>query len=138
MEDTGIIVKLHKNNLAEVKITASGACDSCHESGSCGMEGLAGKDVTIYAINEIDAVVGDCICLETQTSKEVTASIIGFGLPTASLIIGVFLGYKISEGWAILGGFLGLLLAVLVLKIISLISAKKRGKLYPIIISKVN
>lgn len=103
MLQTGVIEKLHYNNIAEVKITRSSACgDNCASCGLC-----PGQSSIINAINDINASVGDTVVITMSDKKVLGAAFLVYIVPLIMLIAGYFIGAAVfdKESPRILTGF---------------------------------
>ncbi len=89
-----------------------GDCSKC--AGGCGAM-AAQEEIVVTAQNLIGAKVGDTVYIEGETKKVAWAILLVYVMPVVLFLIGYFLGQQWDRGnlIAILGFFLGLVLAVL-------------------------
>lgn len=89
---------------AEVEIIRSSACgENCSSCGLC-----PGMTARIYAVNDINAAVGDEVIINMSDKNVLGAAFLVYIVPLITLIIGYFLGYTVfgSDGFAVLTGFI--------------------------------
>lgn len=87
-----------------VSIERQDMCGECH---ACEMLGEV-KKCTLKCVNECKSQVGDQVDVDVEQHSFMKATFIMYGLPLIGLILGVGMGYKFSEGIAIVLG-LGLM-----------------------------
>lgn len=94
MEQTGVVVSI-KNEYANVLINrlsaCGGACETC--KASCDI-----KPVEIMVKNDLGAVVGDKVEVESETGSILKILFILYFIPFLFLVGGVFLGTLIFKG----------------------------------------
>ena len=132
MQQTGIVQKL-QHNIAEVKITRSSACgESCASCGLC-----PGREAKFFAINDINATVGDTVIIDMADGKVLGAAFLVYIVPLIMMIIGYFSGHAVfnSEALGIIMGFLFMAAAFIV---IIRIDRNIRRKYTPLIVSILN
>ncbi|NLO85508.1 MAG: SoxR reducing system RseC family protein [Clostridiales bacterium] len=98
--------------LATIHYVRPDACDKC---GACGMGSKTGSIDLIAECKE-----GDWVRVELPDERFITASALAYGLPLLGFLLGLFLGYFLSDSnelWAIFGSIFGLGLCMLALKI---------------------
>jgi len=94
---------------AKVQIKRSSACgENC--AGCKG--GCAPINTYVEAVNTVNAVSGQEVEIEMSTKVFMNAIILNYVLPLIMLIIGIFAGSALVDGWnlSISGDFLGILL----------------------------
>ena len=132
MQQTGIVQKL-QHNIAEVKITRSSACgESCASCGLC-----PGREAKVFAINDINAAVGDTVIINMADGKVLGAAFLVYIVPLIMLIIGYFSGHAVFNSEA-LGIIMGFLFMAATFIVIIRIDRKIKRKYTPRIVSIVN
>jgi sigma-E factor negative regulatory protein RseC len=95
LKEIGLVTKI-ENNIAWVNTQSKLACSSCQVSSTCGNgileKYLAGKIFISKIDNEIGAKVGDEVIIEIPKSSVTKASLLIYGIPLFSLMLGAFLG----------------------------------------------
>ncbi|MCI5605668.1 MAG: SoxR reducing system RseC family protein [Clostridia bacterium] len=122
-----------KLSAAEVEITRSSSCgENCASCGLC-----PGRTAKVYAINDINAEIGDTVIIDMADGKVLGAAFLVYIVPLIILIIGYFAGYAVfnSEALGIIIGFLFMAVAFIV---IIRVDRKIRRKYTPHIVSIVN
>lgn len=111
MTEYGEIVEI-QNDQAVIKVRRSSACGNC---GACSM-GTHPDEMMLTVPNLLQGEVGDLVELELESSQVLKASAITYLFPLFALILGVAIGYILSERYGFnpeLGGsLLGLLFTV--------------------------
>ena len=87
MEEIGVVTKTEGIN-AWVTVTRKSACEHC-TAGTCD---ISGETVSLEAINEAGAVVGQRVRVQFKALAYVKGSLLFYGLPALSLIIGAVVG----------------------------------------------
>ena len=88
MQETGKVTEI-KNDVAFVEFKRTEACGSCH---ACGM--LSGQgSITVKALNDAGAEVGDEVEVEFTTKSALGSSAIAYLVPLAFLVIGLIIGF---------------------------------------------
>ncbi len=87
MNRQGKVIKIDKNK-ALVKLMKHSACGDC---GACHL-GEENMDITIEAINDLGANIGDKVEVNMAAPNVLRAAFIGYGIPLISLILGILLG----------------------------------------------
>jgi sigma-E factor negative regulatory protein RseC len=82
---------------ATVVCDRQSACDGCHklqDGGDCSVCSLmgAGRSMQTKAYNEVDAVVGDIVEIESRTARVMWYAALVFVLPVIAVILGYLLG----------------------------------------------
>ena len=132
MQQTGIVQKLQRN-IAEVKIMRSSSCgESCASCGLC-----PGREAKVFAINDINAAVGDTVIIDMADGKVLGAAFLVYIVPLIMLIIGYFSGYTVFNS-EVLGIIMGFLFMAATFIVIISIDRKIKRKYTPRIVSIVN
>ena len=100
LRQTGKVVQL-KGKLAVVRFQRSDACGHCN---ACFHFGSNEADIEID--NSCGAGVGDIVAIELHSGSMFKASAIAYGIPLIGLMLGVFIGSRISNMFAVIGGVL--------------------------------
>ena len=128
MQQTGIVQKL-QHNIAEVKITRSSACgESCASCGLC-----PGREAQVFAINDINAAVGDTVIIDMADGKVLGAAFLVYIVPLIMMIIGYFSGHAFFNS-VIAGIITGFLFMAAAFTTIICIDKKIKRKYTPHII----
>ena len=92
MAEIGIVIK-EKENLVTVKLERKEACAKCR---AC-TAGLETKEMLLEAENLCNAKVGDTVKVSLEQSNFLIAVVIMYVIPLIALLLGIGLGYVISE-----------------------------------------
>jgi positive regulator of sigma E activity len=132
MEVVGKVTKTNKER-ATVFIEGSGNCESCELASFCRID-KQGRE--IICKNDLGAVIGDIVTVETGEKKFVFAISLNFVFPLIFLVLGVVIGKKLWRT-ELLGFLAGLGLTFLYFIIFLFVDKKlfKSGSLLPEIIS---
>lgn len=86
-----------KNNIAYVKFIRTSACGKCQ---ACGM--LANQnEIVVEVPNELGAEIGQRVAVSIKMRKAIKASIIAYVFPLIMLILGVLLGWLLTNVWQV-------------------------------------
>lgn len=88
MKEIGKILEVH-DDVAKILIARHAACGDC---GACQV-GRENLNMILFAENSIQGKSGDTVEIELQTENFIYASLIMYGIPLISLIIGLLGGY---------------------------------------------
>ncbi|NLZ52210.1 MAG: SoxR reducing system RseC family protein [Thermoanaerobacteraceae bacterium] len=92
MREKAIVIG-NKKNRVQVEIRRSTACDGCK---GCSV-GRNGKPLRVWAKNSIGARVGQTVEIELSAATFLSATLIAYGIPLLAFLLGIFLGFKVSE-----------------------------------------
>lgn len=82
---------------AEISVPRKSACGhDCEECAGCGMTGAA---IRARALNEIGAVPGEKVVVESSTQKLLGVVVLVYLLPVVLFLLGYFLSEGLSENW---------------------------------------
>lgn len=82
---------------AEISVPRKSACGhDCEECAGCGMTGAA---IRARALNEIGAVPGEKVVVESSTQKLLGVVALVYLLPVVLFLLGYFLSEGLSENW---------------------------------------
>lgn len=87
MEETGTVFSIDGPH-AIVRVQRKSACEHC-TAGTCN---TAGEQVTIEAINAVDAKVGQRVKVTIKPIAYIKGSLMFYGIPTLALIAGAVIG----------------------------------------------
>jgi len=90
MEETGTVSRIEGVN-AYVSVVRTGACEHC-TAGTCD---ISGDTMSIEAINEAGARVGQKVRVRMRALAYVKGSLLFYGIPALSLIIGAVIGREV-------------------------------------------
>lgn len=107
---------------AKVSIEPSEACKHCAASHFCRP---AGESRVIEVENKVGAHVGDEVCIEISAKIGFFAFFLLFGLPVILGLVGIVLGTRYGDTYAIFLGVAGLALGLIIAKTINNIVSKK-------------
>ena len=93
MLESGTVTQVTGKN-AKVMIERREACGSCN---ACGMMSGTQKNVVVEVKNVLGAKPGDVVEVSFSGRTSLLSTVIAYIIPLAMLLIGVFLGYIISE-----------------------------------------
>lgn len=115
MSEFGTVIAF-KGKLAQVEIPRSERCRGCH---AC--TPLNGKDsMTLFAINDCGAHIGDQVEIQIRESGELSASLLLYGAPLAVFLLGILIfNYFFSETVALLLSLALIAVSYLIIHILS-------------------
>lgn len=123
MKQTGIVVEI-KDNVARIECSRQSACDMCENAEHC-VEKC--KKVLATASNDVNAVVGDMVEIETETGKVLSNAFAVFMLPIFLAVAAYFgINFFFGEGVAVIGTFAVLVFSMILIAFLLNRSAKKR------------
>ena len=94
MTEYGEVVDI-QGDTAFVRFRRTSACGKCH---ACGM--LSGQNEIVVCVpNTQGAKIGDDVAVSIMTKKALRASVIAYIFPLFMLILGVVLGWLLSDVW---------------------------------------
>lgn len=110
---------------ATIRFRRTKACEHC---GGCISFGTDQAEVSLR--NALDAKPGDWVVVELHAKGMLQASLLMYILPLCMLLLGVWLGSKISDVWGVVLGLLG---AGLVFGVLRLLEPKfaRMGRFSP-------
>ena len=134
-----------EGNIAVIEVKRSSMCEGCHKfsgsdcAGHCEISGLVagnGKTVRTKALNQIGAVAGDRVRIETDSKKVVGYAALVFILPIIICAVFYYIGSLIFSAisGAVLSAFVGFFLAFVGIAVYDRI---KRTKLPEIVITDI-
>ena len=86
-----------KGSVAHVKFMRTSACGRCH---ACGM--LSNQnEITVQVENELNAAVGDKVAVSIRIKRALGASAIAYVFPLIMLVLGVLMGWLLSDVWGV-------------------------------------
>lgn len=100
MEEMAQVVRVLKQNMAEVELRRHSACSDC---GQCS-HGKESQPTRFEVSNPVHAEVGDMVLLEMETGSLMKAVALIYILPLVNLVIGFVLGKWANDLWQILPG----------------------------------
>ena len=127
IEEQAVVVSC-EGDYAEVETQRKSTCGDCSASGACGTAAVAqmfGKRKTLLKVaNPIDAQPGDRVVLGIEDSMVTRASFVSYMLPVFALILTAILGRlgaaqlgaTATEPYAVLGGLLGLIIGLFLVR----------------------
>jgi len=92
MREKAIVVESRKMR-AQVEIMKSASCSSCK---GCSV-GRENKPVRVWAENPIGARVGHIVEIELNAKTFLSATLIAYGIPLLSFLLGIFLAFEVSD-----------------------------------------
>ena len=121
MENKGIITKI-KGDMVTINLYKSSSCSHCS---SCSEQGKMGSQFEFKIKQKVE--LGDLVTLEIAEKEVLKAAIIAYIMPPIFMILGYIVAYylKFSETKSIIGSFVGLGVAFLILGIYDRFFAKK-------------
>lgn len=117
------VVKKFENGEATVLMDVQGGCSSCGMHGVCGTS----NNCTEHVITtDIKLEAGDKVIIYIDPSKRIFSALLLFIFPIINLVIFYYIASMfLSETYSIILGFVGLVVAFLVNRIIDKIWGKK-------------
>ena len=122
MREPGSVLQTKDRGMAVVQFRVGGACSKC---GACLIKG--DNAAQIEAINNVGAGVGDAVLVETKPKDVAMAAFTLFIVPIILMVIGYFLGSRVSEVVGILTALIFLSLSFLGVNSYDR-AARKKGK----------
>jgi len=113
---------------AWVEVQRQTACGHCSANKSCGSGILSrvfsSRPMRLRVENRLSVSVGDEVSVAIEDGLLIRGSMIAYALPLALMIIGALIGESLQpylstadgEGFSILGGLVGLVLAIIAIK----------------------
>jgi positive regulator of sigma E activity len=132
MRENGKVVST-RNGRAEVEVAAKGECEHCSARGVCNWTGTSVRKV--LAANEVGAVAGDTVEVETGTGTGARANLLVFGIPVVLMLAGVLVGGLIlrRDVWSAVLAGAGLVLGFGIVKAIDT-TVNRSGRSLPVIV----
>lgn len=127
LEHSGRVVAI-EDGWATVRFQRSGACKTC---GACLTAG--DNEMEVKAKDDIGVSVGDTVRVSLSSQKMLTASTLCYAVPLGLLLLGTFIGTRISVLWGIIMGLGLCALSFLILRLVEQ-KVKKSGSFAPAII----
>ncbi len=112
MTQFAVVRNVERNGKALVEVLRGTACgDGCSACNACNK-----TPISVKAENEVGAITGDRVQIETQTSMIMSAAFVVYVVPMIMLFLGYWVGDMLgfSEGMSILTGFCGFGVALIV------------------------
>ncbi|MEN6340473.1 MAG: SoxR reducing system RseC family protein [Clostridiaceae bacterium] len=113
----GLVTEVN-GTLAKIRFLRSSQCAHC---GACLTAGESEMEVEL--LNPVGARVGDHVSVSLAPKRIVQASLLAYALPLGLLLIGVWVGSRISELYALLFGVAACGIGYLILRLV-----EKKGK----------
>ena len=107
----GVVTKVEKDYVM-VALERQDMCGECH---ACEILGEV-KKCTLRCINQCNSQEGNLVEVDVAQTSFMRATLIMYGLPLIGLLVGVGMGYKYSEGLAILMGLILMMMTFLIIK----------------------
>lgn len=105
MRQRARVARLLPQNRAEVSVVRQSACSGdCHKCAGCG---AVSQTVTVQAENDIHAMPGDMVYIESGSGVVLRAAALVYLLPLLLLFVGYFSANAagIGAGWGAAAGF---------------------------------
>lgn len=117
------VVKSFENGVATVLMDVQGGCSSCGMHGVCGTS----NNCTEHIIStDIELQAGDKVIIYIDPSKRIFSALLLFIFPIINLVIFYYIASMfLKEGYSIIIGFGGLVVAFIINRIIDKIWGKK-------------
>ena len=97
MTQIATVEKILDDNYAEISVPRKSACGhDCEECAGCGMTGAA---IRAKALNEIGAIPGEKVVVESSTQKLLGVVALVYLLPVVLFLLGYFLSEGLAESW---------------------------------------
>ncbi len=136
MTERGVVVKV-KGNRATVRFDRKSACDSCH---MCAVT-KDGMKVEVMLENNLNASVGDTVCVQMGDKFVLTSAVIVYIIPLILVGAGIGIGTHISDLAQILFALGGLVVGFVIAFLLDRFVIRKKKGFYPVmteISSKIN
>ena len=119
------VVKSFKNGVATVLMDVQGGCASCGMHGVCGTS----NSCTEHIIStDLQLEVGDKVIIYIDPSKRIYSALLLFIFPIVNLVIFYYIAMNLfawSETYSIISGFVGLVVAFMINRVIDRVWGKK-------------
>jgi len=117
------VVKTFKDGVATVIMNAQGGCSSCAMHGMCGTDSTS----TEHEIpTDIELEAGDKVILYIDPSKRIISALLLFIFPITMLVLFYYAAsFFVKEGFAVLIGLFGLVVAFFINRMIDKVWGKK-------------
>lgn len=117
------VVKQYENGLATIVMDVQGGCSSCGMHGVCGTS----NNCTEHIINtDIELKAGDKVIIYIDPSKRIFSALLLFIFPIVNLVVFYYIASLfLSETYAIVLGFVGLVVAFMINRLIDRLWGKK-------------
>lgn len=135
MNGTGRVVSV-ADGRAQVSVTASESCTGCSVRNQC--HSATGNSKTITALNHADALPGDTVVFEVDSSRVVFSAVLVWIMPLVFMVAGYLIAERIAGGMIpIIAAFVCFGIAFLLIKLID--RAVSGGtSFYPVITSIID
>jgi sigma-E factor negative regulatory protein RseC len=90
MREKAVVVS-NKGNNAKVSIMRTTACNHCR-----GCSVSSGKRIYVWAKNPLKAKAGEVVEIELANSAFLSATFIAYAIPLITLLLGIFIGFKLA------------------------------------------
>ena len=117
----GLVVGL-TDGAAQIRFLRGKQCANC---GACLTAGESEMEITLP--NTLGAKVGDRVAVDLAPKRVVQASLLAYAVPLALLLVGVFLGSRISDLFGLLLGVAACGIAYGALRLVDRASKKKQS-----------
>ncbi len=97
----GVVIDV-KDGQATIRFPRSKMCEHC---GAC--ISIGESELEMRVPNVLDAKVGDRVTVSLAPRRVVQASFLAYAIPLCLLLVGVFLGSRVSDGAALVFGLVG-------------------------------
>ncbi|MFH1729748.1 MAG: SoxR reducing system RseC family protein [Pseudomonadota bacterium] len=113
-----------KEDVAIVYVKRSTACEHCNSKSVCQTIDSGMNEIKVK--NSISAKEGDTVIIELGSTKVVKASLLVYGLPIFSFLIGAIFGFSFSnilsiskDSAALIFGFSAVCISIVIIKLVS-------------------
>ncbi len=129
MIESGVVVEV-KDGLALVRVASQSGCEKCSAAGFCNYMGENTRVVEV--VNTVGAQKGDSVEIGVPSKYTMIAALLIFIVPMVLAIAGVIVGIFLfqTEVAQILGGIIGIVAGILLVKLID-IWVRRTGRLRP-------
>ncbi len=127
MTERGVVVKV-KGGRATVRFDRKSACDSCQ---MCAVT-KDGMKVEVMLENNLNASVGDTVCVQMGDKFVLTSAVIVYIIPLILVGAGIGIGTLISEIAQILFALGGLVVGFVIAFLLDRFAIRKKKGFYPV------
>lgn len=142
IEQTAVVIRL-EGQFATLQVQRQSSCGQCNAKQGCGTglleDSIGRRSMQITALNQCDARPGEEVIVAIPETGFIKSAFFTYLLPLLLMLGGALLGQQLAAGdlGSILGGAIGFVVALLILRIYSRKLERER-RLQPVVIRRTN